>query len=214
MKKDRLNDFIGLRCTSDDRDRLQSHADGMCESLSAAILSLALSQLEYFEKPLKERELNNRIRLESEGMTSVPDHKFQEIIRNVKNFDAMIDMMFKLDPNTLSFYAEISLRAVAANDHIDSISGILYVADKLAEVRRSGKLDEKQTQNEAKFTFGCLDELHEEVKNESIQEVEEVIKGDAIEEKKVRTEEEDEADMRLASFMQERAETKPYLSND
>ncbi|MBC8502152.1 MAG: hypothetical protein H8D35_03385 [Nitrosopumilus sp.] len=176
MKKDRLNDFIGLRCTSDDRDRLQSHADGMCESLSSAILSLALRQLEEWNKPRQEIDLNIRIKREIEGITSVPDHKFQEIIRNLNNFDKMYDVLKKTDPYSLSWYIEVGLRVLG--EVMRDIPSSGYVADKLAEARRSGKLDEKQAQNECNFTFGALDQLEDEVKEETIQEVEEVISED------------------------------------
>jgi len=181
MKEDRSNDSIGLRLPSELRNRFQLFADAHNESLSSVVKSLATYGLDFCTLPIEEKKLIHRIKEEVKGKTNVTDGKFAEILRDVGSWDDKIERVWKLDDEKLASY--VHMFCLAAYDRpafkeIHELSSIPYF---LRKIKNSGELDEKQAQNEDKFTFGALDELYEEVKKDTIQKAEEVITEDNLE---------------------------------
>jgi len=181
MKENRSNDSIGLRLPSELRDRFQSFADAHNDSLSSVVKTLATYGLDFWTLPSEEIKLINRIKREIKGKTNITDGEFVEILRDIGSWDDKIERVWKLDDDKLASYVVMFCLAANLRPVFKKIPGLSSIASDVRMIRNSGELDENQAQNEEKFTFGALDELREEVKNDSIQKVEEVITEDNLE---------------------------------
>jgi len=153
--------YFQFRMTPEFKQRVWDMVElGHARNFSDALRTFVELGMEIAKKPQKQKKLMNRIEESLGGKTELNDAEFVEIIKNIQNSDAMMDIVLKLDSRHLATFTEACCRAMACDIHFSKILYLLNeIIDTIHEMRIRDELPKEQVKTDCDYSFDALEEL-------------------------------------------------------